>query len=100
MTDLNVLIQRKINSQNPCYGTSTRQVLTDYDVFPYQRWWKGRTNADFPIIADRVAGYRKINNGCYVNICKKNNKPSSYPDHCFQYPCTTVKPCFVNNLLP
>jgi hypothetical protein len=42
-----------------------KQVITDYDVFPYNRYFRGVTRSPDPIIAEREAGNRHRNDGCY-----------------------------------
>ena len=67
-------------------------VVTDYDTFPYPRWFRGEYNSDCPIIADREAGWRPQNNECYkAPLC---SKPYPYPNHCFEAAFSTVYPCF------
>jgi len=50
-------IERK-KEMNPYIATTeqSNQVLTDYDVFPYTRHFRGVPNYPYPIIAEREAG--------------------------------------------
>jgi len=72
-------------------------VLTDHDVFPYTRYFQGVPEYTSPIVAEREAGFRPVNNHCYnlsiPNEFDPENK-ANYPDHCFQAPCSTVYPCY------
>lgn len=77
----------------PYYATSEEasNIVTDYDSFPYTRWFRGVYNSERPIIAEREAGWRVRNDSCYDY--KPNKDKSQNPDHCFEYPCSTVFPC-------
>ena len=85
-------IQLKKNT-NPYYSTKNQvaEVITDYDNFPYQRWFKGVYNSTVPIVAEREAGYRPRYDNCYK--FRGNSEPAVYPNHCFEAPCSTVYPC-------
>jgi len=50
-------IERK-KEMNPYIATTeqSNQVLTDYDVFPYTRHFRGVPNYPYPIVAEREAG--------------------------------------------
>jgi|UniRef100_A0A6C0D0C5 hypothetical protein len=89
-------IQRQIQfkkSPEPYYSTKNQvtRVITDYDNFPYQRWYKGVYNSTVPIVAEREAGYRPRHDNCYK--FSGNVEPVAYPNHCFEAPCSTVYPC-------
>ena len=99
VTDKNIAsvraqIDRKL-AISPYYSTvnNTRAISTDYDVFPYTRWYRGIYNVSAPIIAEREAGWRVLHNNCYkaepVAVEQIDTK------HCFQVACSTVYPCFV-----
>ena len=67
-------------------------VLTDYDNFPYNRWWRGIPESDQPVVAEREAGWRPLNNQCYYT--KKDNKKEKFKNmYCFESACSTVYPC-------
>lgn len=68
------------------------QVLTDYDTFPYPRWFRGIPQSDHPIVAEREAGWRQRHDTCYA--VRHPRCHEKYPDHCFQPPCSTIFPCF------
>lgn len=77
---------------NPYYATEAIQVVTDYDHFPYTRFYKGEYNNSQPIVAEREAGWRKLENNCY-KMLEPITEPF-YPNHCFQSACSTVYPCY------
>jgi hypothetical protein len=85
------LIQEK-NVSTPFWATAdlVGNVITDRDKFPYNRSFRGVYNSATPIIAEREAGWREIDNQCYKS---KTFFPSPYPEHCFQFPCSTVFRC-------
>jgi hypothetical protein len=86
-------IARK-KGDNPYLATieQSAQVLTDYDTFPYPRWFRGIPQFVNPIVAEREAGWRTRHDTCY----EVRHPPCHmrYPDHCFQPACSTVFPCF------
>jgi hypothetical protein len=69
-----------------------KAVITPYDVFPYNKWFKGQFLSSEPIVAEREAGYCKILNPIYPKLYDKN------PDLCFQSACSLVKPCIPRNI--
>jgi hypothetical protein len=66
-------------------------VLTDYDHFPYQRYYRGIPNSDRPIVAEREAGWRPIYNRCYKDDQKIDEISNN--NFCFETACSTVYPC-------
>jgi len=97
-------IQKQINKKlqnKPFYATTENSVsvITDYDTFPYPRYFRGHWNSSIPIVAEREAGWRPRFDSCY-EIGKSNiqdinkNILNEYPDHCFQSACSTVYPCY------
>ena len=71
-------------------------VVTDFDNFPYNRWYRGNPLSDIPIVAEREAGWRPRHSSCYKvseSPCKKSNH-DTYPNHCFEAACSTVFPCY------
>ena len=87
------MIQNK-NSSCAFFATSANaeSVITDYDHFPYSRWFRGKYNSDVPIIAEREAGFRRRNDSCYKMI-RCGDAPMEKPRICFQYPAGTNFPC-------
>lgn len=78
----------------PFYATSTDALgaLTDFDTFPYPRWFRGVYTSDKPIIAEREAGWRPRRDNCYAVNSPHAKLP--YPNHCFAGPCSVVFPCY------
>lgn len=72
-----------------------QSIVTDYDHFPYSRFYKGVYNHDNPIIAEREAGYRPR----YPQQIQTNCDPIEEiePNHCFQSACSTIYPCFTDH---
>lgn len=71
-------------------------IITDYDMFPYIRYFRGEYTSTEPVIAEREAGFRKRMDSCYESrVCQKEDV---YPNNCFEAPCSTVFPCYPQNL--
>ena len=86
------------NNVNKVYyanQSDTRQVVTDFDHFPYQRFYRGVHTSQDPIILEREAGYRKQEQSCYR---EKLIVKSEYPKHCFEGPASVVYPCYPDYL--
>jgi len=91
-------IQKQImkkKGSSPYFATiaDASSVLTDYDVFPYNRWFRGVAQSTKPIVAEREAGWRPIHNNCYDVQYPSNYKEDQYPNHCIQGSCSTIYPC-------
>lgn len=84
-------ISRK-KEDKPYIATSEQQVLTDYDIFPYTRFYRGIPTSSEPIIADREAGWRPINQERYKKDIPED--ASTKPNLCFQAACSTSRPCY------
>ena len=88
------MIYMKEYSCKPFYATvhNSESVITDYDVFPYPRWFRGVYNSDRPIVAEREAGFRQRDDNCYKTVqCDRDD--FEYPNHCFEVACSTIFPC-------
>jgi hypothetical protein len=85
------------NNSNVYYANQkdVRQVFTDYDHFPYQRFYRGVHKSPYPVIMEREAGYRQQNPSCYR---EKLIVKSEYPKHCFEGPASVVYPCYPDYL--
>lgn len=85
-------IRNKMQYARPYYATNRTvgHVITDFDDFPYNRWYRGVYEKDRPVIIEREAGYRFVENDCYIT---RQNTKVEYPRHCFEAPCSTVYPC-------
>ena len=79
MQNIHFEIQRKKYSENPYYATqkNVTQVITDYDELPYRRWYRGVPESEFPIVAEREAGYRPLIRQIYIEKRAK-------PEQCFE----------------
>jgi hypothetical protein len=85
-------INYKLNYNSPYYATpcAMKKVVTDFDNFPYQRFYRGVYNSSTPTVIERETGWREWNNPCYRELVTPDVKPNTY---CWQYPCSTVFPC-------
>jgi len=90
------------NKSQPYFSTvkTNNNVLTDFDVFPYNRFFRGEAMSEKPIVAEREAGWRPRNKDCYEPEFYKNEKLKHHdiktPRNYFQPPCSTVYPKYVN----
>ena len=59
-------IQKKKQS-NPYFATTkqSKSVITDYDTFPYPRYFRGKAESSLPIVAEREAGWRPRHDDAY-----------------------------------
>lgn len=69
---------------------AVEKIVTDYDHFPYHRFYRGKYNSSEPCIAEREAGWRVRKEPCYVH--RKEVKDIK-PHFCWNYDCSTVFPC-------
>jgi len=81
---------------NPYLATvdQSSEVLTDYDTFPYPRWYRGVPTSSQPIVAEREAGWRPRHDSCYKVLEPTIPGRNPYPNHCFAAACSTVFPCY------
>lgn len=85
------LIKAK-KSTRPFLPTNRVEVLTDFDHFPYGRFFRGVPTASYPIVMDREAGWRPREDRCYQVV--KPITPGVQPEVCFEAACSTVYPCY------
>lgn len=86
-------IERKTSS-NPYLANNNTilKTVTDMDHHPYTRWYRGVYYYPDPIVMEREAGYRKLENQCYaVNPPPITEKQ---PSHCFEAACSIQYPCY------
>jgi hypothetical protein len=84
----NLILEKQKSSP---YFVPTTNVITDYDVFPYTRWYRGIASESRPIVAEREAGWRPRRDNCYK---PPPNAISTKPRHlCFESACSTTFPC-------
>ena len=83
VTNIKDQIQKKTN-HTPYFATeqNTSTIITDQDHFPYTRYFRGVAHVPRPIIMEREAGWRPINNQCYLQNCCDNEIPNSLKIHC------------------
>jgi len=77
----------------PFFSTidNAESVVTDFDHFPYTRFYRGVYHSSKPIVIEREAGWRPTQNQCYKGGgC---NEKDPYPNHCFESGCSTTFPC-------
>ena len=71
------------------FGNQIKNVVTDVDHFPYTRFYRGVYNMNTPVIWEREAGYKRLNNNGYdftpIYSIQK-------PTYSFQVPCSTILP--------
>lgn len=94
----NIRRQIELKKGSDPYHTTVAQapqVLTDYDTFPYPRYFRGVPESDVPIVAEREAGWRPRHDNCY-KVTEPVGLPAypEYPNNCFQSACSTVFPCY------
>ena len=89
-------IQRKL-TWTPYYASNqqVQGVVTDMDVFPYTKYYRGVYDNPNPTVMDREAGFRKWCNSCYTPYIPGYY---DYPNHCFEGPCSVVYPCYPDYL--
>lgn len=87
------MINSKI-SPKPYYATShtVTNIITDMDHFPYTRFYRGVSYFPDPIVFEREAGWREMEQSCYRTKCEGKGEP--YPNNCFEAACSTVYPCY------
>jgi hypothetical protein len=75
----------KNNSQNTYYATTmnNKNVITEYDHFPYTRFWKGIPKSSHNYVDSREAGWNRREDKCYKG-CGVSQEMFP-PQVCFQY---------------
>ena len=99
-------LQAQINmkkSSEPYFSTvqTNTNVLTDYDTFPYIRYFRGIAESTVPIVSEREAGWRPRNEDCYNSYYVRAEKQKKHhdiimPRNYFQPACSTVYPRYVS----
>ena len=85
---------RKVQNDNfPYYPTvsTVRSIKSEINHFPYTNFYRGDYRKSCVDFFDRNAGFRKLNNSCYVPIYK--DIPNTKVDLCFQAPASVTYPC-------
>ena len=83
-------IAAKQNLEAPyfCPVSTFRAVQTDIYEFPYQRFFRGKSDASHPTVWDREAGYQALR----VETPSVPSPPPLTTELTFQYPCSTLFP--------
>jgi hypothetical protein len=99
-------LQAQINMKKgsePYFSTiqTNTNVLTDYDTFPYIRYFRGVAESSIPIVAEREAGWRPRNEDCYNAYYIRAEKQKKHhdivtPRNYFQPACSTMYPKYIN----
>lgn len=74
----NIQEQIKRKKQSSPYYATTKQstsVITDYDTFPYTRYFRGVAEMSEPIVAEREAGWRPRHDDSYGAKVQLDLKP-------------------------
>lgn len=81
-------------SNKPYFATNNTvtHMITDMDHHPYTRNFRGVYYYPEPIVFEREAGYRKIENGCYDLVIPPQQDEE--PKHCFEAACSIQYPCY------
>ena len=90
-------IQAQIKSKQnykPFLATTKDSVgaITDYDVFPYTRYFRGQILSTEPIVAEREAGWRIRRDWCYNPMVKNVSVGNPIANISFQMPDSTIIP--------
>lgn len=94
VTNVQRMIENKLKPY-PYYATG-HLPITDMDVFPYTRFFRGVYSSDKPIVMEREAGFRPVHNNCYSSHI---NTRTELDTIVYEYPCSTVLPIYSNGKL-
>lgn len=88
------MIEKKLDYNEPVHGKLGSVILaeTDFDNFPYNRYYRSIYNDPNPHVYDRPTGYKVLTNSIYE--CPKGAPDTYVPDNCFSASGTTVYPCY------
>ena len=67
-------------------------AVTDFDTFPYPRFYRGKALSYEPIVLEREAGWRIRKDWCYFPMGKKISSVNPIPGIVFQVPNGTIVP--------
>jgi hypothetical protein len=92
MNYLKKQIEKKL-STSPYYATEQdcKNIITDFDHFPYTRWYRGNSALYVPVVAERQAGWRIRHDDCYKQ--EKTIDNTHTPNVCFQNAPNAAFPC-------
>jgi hypothetical protein len=89
---VNSIISMKQQVHAP-YSASITKTMTDMDVFPYPRFYRGDYKSDSVFIFEREAGFKPRRDECYHDVSNLV-KEEFYPNHCWQAAPSTQYPCY------
>ena len=93
--DFEILKKNQYGKSFYATNRTVGKIITDRDNFPYDRYYRGVYQNPQPVILEREAGYRFVENNCYKTV---SDAKGEYPRHCFQSACSTVYPCYPDYL--
>lgn len=67
-------------------------AVTDFDTFPYPRFFRGEVLSSEPIVIEREAGWRIRTDWCYNPSVKNVSVEAPNPQLRFQLPDNTIVP--------
>ena len=73
-------------------GSQIFQNVTEYDSFPYKRWFKGQYDKPYPLIHPRIAGWYPRQDALEEPAINRYNIYDQYPDHVFEASCNLRLP--------
>lgn len=90
-------IKLKLDYDRPYYGKlgDVKNVQTDFDNFPYNRFFRSKFDSPYPSVYERKSGYRQLHNKDYQ--CPMDTSCTNspfHPDLCFSAPSSTTYPCY------
>lgn len=68
-------IKKKISGPYFANSQTVNNVVTDMDHHPYTRWFRGVYYYPDPIVIEREAGWRPLDNRCYSIISPPREEP-------------------------
>lgn len=86
--------QIKLKNHHQPYVASNKLIknsITDMDVFPYTRFYRGEPTSSNPTVMEREAGFRIRHDEKYKSQTAPPEKTTQ--NICFQPPCSTIFPC-------
>lgn len=87
-------INKKQSSQHFELATydMVKKSTTDFDHYPYTRFYRGIYYKQNPMFIEREAGFRKRHDDCYEPTIHYDTIPPS--NLCYESACSVVYPCY------
>lgn len=73
-------------------GSYVKSIITDQDHHPYSRYFRGVYYFPEPIVMEREAGWRPLQNNCYDMVVPYEVEEP--PINCYENACSTILPCY------